>query len=115
MTQEKQPPQEEVKDAQISQKPPAPKAAPSELEVEGVLAQVSEVVGRTGVFGEVSQVLCKVMTGRDKGRLIRRNVKGAIRVGDYLLLTESEREARPLRKKRVKKKKQNDGEIEINE
>ena len=82
-----------------------PKPMTQELEVEGVLAQVSEIVGRTGVFGEVTQVLCKVLTGRDKGRLIRRNIKGAIRIGDYLLLTESEREARPLRRKRIKKKK----------
>lgn len=105
MTETKEPvKQDEPKDAKpvttIPQKPTTP-----ELEVEGVLAQVSEVVGRTGVFGEVTQVLCKVLTGRDKGRLIRRNIKGAIRIGDYLLLTESEREARPLRRKRVKKKK----------
>ncbi len=105
MTETKEPvKQDEPKETKpvttIPQKPTAP-----ELEVEGVLAQVSEVVGRTGVFGEVTQVLCKVLTGRDKGRLIRRNIKGAIRIGDYLLLTESEREARPLRRKRVKKKK----------
>ena len=69
-------------------------------EIEGVLAQVSEVVGKTGVFGEVNQVLCKVLSGRDKGRIIRRNVKGPVRVNDYLVLTESEREARPLRQKK---------------
>lgn len=69
-------------------------------EVEGILAQVTEVVGKTGVFGEVNQVLCKVLTGRDKGRIIRRNIKGPVRVNDYLLLSESEREARPLRPKR---------------
>lgn len=69
-------------------------------EVDGVIAQVSEVVGRTGVFGEVNQVLCKVLTGRDKGRIIRRNIKGPVRVNDYLVLTESEREARPLRQKK---------------
>ncbi len=69
-------------------------------ELDGVAAQVTEVVGKTGVFGEVNQVLCKVLTGRDKGRIIRRNVKGPVRVSDYLVLTESEREARPLRQKK---------------
>lgn len=109
MTETKEPVKQEevVKEAVKAPIATVPKkdAGLPELEVEGVLAQVSEVVGRTGVFGEVTQVLCKVLTGRDKGRLIRRNVKGAIRVSDYLLLTESEREARPLRRKRVKKKK----------
>ncbi|MBI4406594.1 30S ribosomal protein S28e [Candidatus Micrarchaeota archaeon] len=70
--------------------------------VEGVVGQVTEVVGRTGVFGEVNQMLCKILTGRDKGRIIRRNVKGPVRVDDYLVLTESEREARPLRLKKKK-------------
>ena len=76
----------------------------NELEIDGVLAQVTEIVGKTGVFGEVNQVLCKVLTGRDKGRIIRRNIKGPVRVNDYLVLTESEREARPLRQKKAKKK-----------
>ncbi len=68
--------------------------------VDGVIAQVSEVVGKTGVFGEVNQILCKILTGRDKGRIIRRNVKGPVKINDYLVLTESEREARPLRQKK---------------
>ncbi|MFH0713734.1 MAG: 30S ribosomal protein S28e [Candidatus Micrarchaeota archaeon] len=70
--------------------------------MDGVIAQITEIVGKTGVFGEVNQVLCKVLTGRDKGRIIRRNVKGPVRVKDYLVLTESEREARPLRQKKKK-------------
>ena len=69
---------------------------------DGFLAEVVELVGRTGVFGEVKQVMAKVLKGRDQGRVIRRNVKGPLKKGDLLLLTETERESRPLRsKKRV--------------
>ncbi|MBI5225003.1 30S ribosomal protein S28e [Candidatus Micrarchaeota archaeon] len=70
---------------------------------EGHLAEVVEIVGKTGVFGEILQVLCKVMDGRDKGRVIRRNVKGSVKVGDYLMLLETEREAKPLKMKKPKK------------
>ncbi len=70
---------------------------------EGYIAEVVEIVGKTGVFGEILQVLCKVMEGKDKGRVIRRNVKGSVRVHDYLMLLETEREAKPLKNKRPKK------------
>lgn len=60
-------------------------------------AQVMEVVGKTGVYGEICQVMVKVLSGRDEGRIIRRNVKGPIKVGDYLMLIDTEAEAKPIR------------------
>ena len=62
-------------------------------------AKVEEVIGRTGTRGEAIQVRCKILGGRDEGKIIRRNVKGPIRLGDILMLRETEIEARQMTKK----------------
>ena len=68
------------------------------LFTNAVPATVQEVVGRTGTRGEAIQVRCKVLEGRDANKVLRRNVRGPIQVGDTLMLRETEIEARPLNK-----------------
>ncbi|MBR9679942.1 MAG: 30S ribosomal protein S28e [Candidatus Altiarchaeota archaeon] len=68
--------------------------------VDGFPARVVEVIGRSGVRGEVIQIRCEVLEGQDTGKVLVRNVRGPIRVGDILLLMETAMQARKLEARR---------------
>jgi small subunit ribosomal protein S28e len=64
--------------------------------VEGTPSEVVEIIHRTGMAGEAQQVKLRVLDGMDKGKIITRNVMGPVQLGDILMLSETQREAKSL-------------------
>ena len=87
--------QQQTKEQQ-QQSSQASKGAEGILGETAVPVVVEGIIGRTGARGEVTQVKARVLQGYDKGKVMRRNVKGPVRIGDLLTLRETEIEARRI-------------------
>ena len=74
---------------------------PQERQLSGYLAEIVEKnnKAKTGIYGEIYSVSCRIMEGKDKGRIIRRNMLGPAKVGDIIRLPDTSREAREIRVK----------------
>ena len=55
-------------------------------------AEIITIMSREGTKG-VQRVRCQVIDGRDKGKVLTRNVMGPIRIGDIIMLKETEMES----------------------
>ena len=67
-------------------------------EVVSIPGVVEEIVGNASSKGGVTQVRVKVLEGFDQGKIITRNVRGPVALGDHLMMTETEYEARKIMK-----------------
>jgi small subunit ribosomal protein S28e len=76
-------------------------AEEQQRQFSGFLAEIVEVNTqvKTGISGEIYLVSCRILEGKDKGRIIRRNMLGPAKVGDVIRLPDTSREAREIKVK----------------
>ncbi len=93
-----------AKDKKQDKKPQEKKQGGSKgsekLTEEGAVPAIVEAtLGRCGTRGEITQVKCKILQGKNRGKSMRRNVRGPVKKRDILMLRETEIEARRITKR----------------
>lgn len=99
--------EESPKQQPIAQAAAAQQQRPQQQRPEGVrqffgfLAEIVELneTTKTGIYGEIYTVSCRILEGKDKGRIIRRNMIGPVKVGDLVRLPDTSKEAREIKVK----------------
>lgn len=86
----------EKKDNKNEKKGIGSKGSEKLTEEGAVPAIVEACVARGGTRGEVTQVMCKILQGKNRGKSMRRNVRGPVKKRDILMLRETEIEARRM-------------------
>ena len=59
------------------------------VDTDSIPSEVVEIIGRTGMTGEATQVKVRVLDGRDKGRIITRNIMGPVRKDGTILFFDT--------------------------
>ena len=62
------------------------------MAIDAMPAEIITILGRSGNKG-IFSVKCKVLDGHDKGKVLTRSVIGPVRLGDVLMLRDTEMEA----------------------
>ena len=89
----------EKKDSKEKKKIAGSKGSEKLTEEGAVPAIVEACVARGGTRGEITQVSCKILQGKNRGKSMRRNVRGPVKPRDILMLRETEIEARRMGKR----------------
>jgi small subunit ribosomal protein S28e len=89
-------PREEAKAEKPKDAHPKPQKKSTAVVDGATPGQIVKVFKKVGLYGECYQVLVRVLEGRDKGNLLRRNVRGPVKENDVLMLKESERDVRAV-------------------
>ena len=89
---------EKKQDNKQEKKQAGSKGSEKLTEEGAVPAIVEAVLARTGTRGEITQVRCKILQGKNRGKSMRRNVRGPVDKRDILILRETEIESRRIMK-----------------
>jgi len=81
----------------IEQKADEAKGVKVEYTEQSTPAQILEIVGSMGTREGGKQARVKLLSGKEAGKIMRRNILGPFRIGDIIMLKETEIEASPLK------------------